>query len=290
MAATPTNGMIAGIYNGWVAKRDSNGYPKGVVADPNSPGTNVVLSPYRIKYPISLTPPTPNRRLATRVGGQAPRGQRDLGMSSLGTFPIEMDSYDETFHALVSGSAVDVSTVSEWAVTSPNVQKVTLPKFILGMSIGYLTEAGNPEFLTAIFHNVQIRPVMPSGSQSDGENPNPMRYEVVPDVSSRTGIGRLYSAMAMSVQENSDMSMMIRYSKEIFLATYIKDGTATTFTLPFLPTSSDATGAAANSITNNGSTQAVTSVNTSTGVVTLSAAGTSGHIVVTAFPTDYVTP
>jgi len=288
MPAVATNGMVAGIYNGWLHKRDSNGYPKGTAADPNVVANGSVLAPYRLKYPISFTPPAPSRRLATRVGGMAVRGQLDLGVSSLGTMQMEMDSFDETFHGLISNTAADVSTVSEWAMTSPNVKEATLSKFILGLTTGYLTEAGNAEFLTIIFHNVQIRPIMIGGSQGDGVNPNPLQYEIVPDTSSRTGIGRLYSGTGLSVAENSDIAMMIRYSKEIVVTTFVKDGTASTFTLPYLPTTSDATGAASNSITNNGVTQAVTSVNTATGLVTLTTAGTAGHIVVAATPTEWV--
>lgn len=288
MPSAATDGMIAGIYNGWIAKRDSNGYPKGTAADPDAPTAGQVLSPHRFSFPISFTPPAPSRRLATRVGGQTVRGQRDLGLSSLGTFQIGLDSFDETFHALVAGSVVDVSTVDGWAITSPNVQKASLPKFVMGISVGYLTANGANEYITLIFHNVQIGPALFSGSQGDGENPNPLTYEVVPDLSARTGIGRLYSTMTGIAEGNSDIATMNRASREIALATFIRNGTATSFTLPFRPTSSLATGVAGNSITNNGVTQSVASVNTATGLVTLTTAGTSGDVVVIAYPTEWV--
>ena len=284
------NGMIAGIYNIWIAKRTSAGYPMGTAATPDSPSTNTQYPAHRAKYPVSFTPPSPSRDLAQRIGGQALRGNRDLGITGYGTGTLVMDGYDETFHALVSGSSVDTSTISGWSMTAPNVQKPSLQKFVMGLSAGFQNEDGTEEFLTMIYNNVQIRPVFPSSSQSGGVNPNPLSYEVVVDVSSRNGLGRLYSASGLTVQENSDVAIAIRYTKEIYVVTYVGDNSATTTTLPFRPTSSDNTGAATNSITVAGATQSVTSVNTGTGVVTFSSAPASGAIVVIGYPTAYVAP
>jgi hypothetical protein len=72
--------------------------------------------------------------------------------------------------------------------------------------------------------------------------------------------------------------------------TFIGNAAATTTTLPYLPTSSDATGAATNSITVAGATTAVTSISTSTGVVTFASAPASAAIAVIAYPTAYVAP
>jgi hypothetical protein len=284
------NGMIAGIDYAWIAFRDSNGYPKGTLLTPDTPSTNTVYGAYRFKHPISYAPPTPTRELATRRGGGGIRGQRDLGLSDLGAGTIVFDAFDEAFHAYVSGSLVNTTTMTGWSMTTPNVQKGTLPSFVLGITIGFTNESGTQEFLTVIYNNVQIRPVMPASGDSGGTNPNPLTYEVVVDVSARYGIGRLYSASGMSVQENSDISVRIRYSREIYLVTFIGNNSATTTTLPFKPTSSDATGAATNSITVAGATTAVTSVATATGLVTFASAPASAAIVVIAYPTSYVTP
>lgn len=286
MAAT--NGLVAGIYHMWIAFRDSSGYPMGQNTTPNSPSNGSTYHAFKCKHPVQYTPPTPTRELATRRGGQAWRGQRDLGISDLGLATIQTDSFDEQLHAYISGSSVDTSTMSGWHMTSQNAQNPDLPSFVLGLSIGFTTEDGSNEFLTAIYHNVQIRPRVPGASQSGGENPNPTEYEIVPNTSSRTGIGRLYSATSLSVTENNDVMMMIRYTSPIFVSTFIGNNSATTATFAYRPVSSDATGAATNSITSNGSTLAVTSVSTTTGVVTFASAPASAAKVVLALPTNYV--
>lgn len=284
------NGMIAGIYNIWIAKRTTAGYPMGTAATPDSPTVNTQYAAYRAKYPVSFTPPTPTRETAVRAGGQAYRGTRDLGLSGLNTGSLVMDGYDETFHALVSGSSVDTTTLTGWSMTAPNTQKPSLPQFVMGVSKGFQNEDGTVEYLTTIFNSVQIRPTMPSGSQGGGTNPNPLTYEVVVDTSTRTGIGRLYSASGLAVSEDSDVAISIRYTREIYVVTFIGNAAATTTTLPYLPTSSDATGAATNSITVAGATTAVTSISTSTGVVTFASAPASAAIAVIAYPTAYVAP
>jgi len=285
---TATNGMIAGIYNGWIAFRDSNGYPIGTETAPDDVSNGTTTHAYRIKHPISIGAPDITREIATRKGGQAIRGQRQLGVGNIGPFEMVLDAFDEQFHAYVSASAVDETTMTGWAITAPNTKKGVLPKFVLGMTVGFETEGGAAEYMNYIYSNVQIDPVIPGGSQDGGENPNPLTYQVTPDFSLRTGLGRLLSGMSLSVAEDSDLMIAVRNDKPITLTTYVDDNAAGTFTLGYRPTSDDETGAAENSITKNGTTTAVTSVAKTTGLVTQVAAGTAGDIWVVAYPTDYV--
>ena len=285
---TAANGMIAGIYSGWIAFRDSNGYPIGTETDPDDVSNGTTTHAYRIKHPISIGAPDITREIATRKGGQAIRGQRQLGVGNIGPFEMVLDAFDEQFHAYVSASAVDETTMTGWAITAPNTKKGVLPKFVLGMTVGFETEDGAAEFLNYIYSNVQIDPVIPGGGQDGGENPNPLTYQVTPDYSLRTGLGRLLSGMSLSVAEDSDLMIAVRNDKPITLTTYVDDNAAGTFTLGYRPTSDDETGAAENSITKNGATTAVTSVSKTTGVVTQVAAGDAADIWVAAYPTDYV--
>lgn len=286
MAAT--NMLVAGIYYLWIAFRDSDGYPEGSNTTPNTRTVNTAYHAYRVKHPVSFTPPAPSYETATRRGGMKLVGQRDLGLSDYGVGTIVLDSFDEQFHAYITETSVDTSTMSGWDITTAGDTESARPQLIVGLTIGVTTEAGTDEFMTVIFHNATIRPAKPASSQEGGVNPNPLSYELVPNVSSRTGIGRLYSAMAFNIVENNDTFMLVRHDDPIFVSTYIANGVATTFVLAYRPTSSDATGAANNSITNEGATLAVTSVNTTTGVVTFSAAPTSGNRIIVAFPTRYV--
>lgn len=283
-----SNGMVAGFYHMWLSTRDSNGYPKGQNSTPDSVTNKTLYTPLKVRHPVSYTPATPTREVAQRRGGQAMRGQRSMGVSSYGAGTIVLDAYDEVLHALVSRSAVDTTTVTGWSMTSQNAGEPDPPSLIIGMSIGFSNISGAKEFLTGIFHSAQLPPAMPGASQDGGVNPNPLTYEIVVDSAARTGMGLLFSATALNVEENTDTFTLIRYSDPIFVTTWIADGTETTFTLPYLPLTSDATGGATNLISKDGVKTAVTSVNTTSGVVTLTAPGTAGDIWIVAYPTRYV--
>jgi hypothetical protein len=287
----PDKGMIAGAFHGWVARRTSTGFPMGVLATPEAPVAGSTYNAYRIVGYVENTAPEATIEEATRVAGQSVKGKRQLGISDLGSLTLTLSDYDESFHAMVTDSLVDETTMTDWPTTSPNFNLASRPQLILCMTTGFQTDSGDNQYANYLYHNVQIAPVIPGGSQSGGVNPNPMVYTVTPSKSSRTGLGRLYSAAALNVVDDSDIMQVIRTQAPIFVTTFIKDAADTTIQLPYLPTSSGATGAAGNSIVDDvGATLAVTSVVTTTGIVTLAAAGVSGHKVVVGFQTDYVTP
>lgn len=286
MAAT--NGLVAGMYYVAIARRDSNGYPMGSLVTPDSPSNGTVYASYLVNHPVGYTPASPTRDVAGSHGGQKQGPQRDLGVSAYGTGTITLAHFDEGFHALVSGSLVDTTIMTAWNTTTQNVRNAALPQFILYVYLGFTTAAGAIEFLTTVYHNVQIQPVMPSGSQAGGSNPNPLAYTFVPNVSPRTGMGRLLSASSLSVTDNTDMMTQYRYSAPIYVVTYVDDNSTGSYIFPYRPVSSDATGAASNSISKDGVTQAVTSVSTTTGVVTQIAAGAAATKWVTALPTNFV--
>jgi hypothetical protein len=289
MAATAETGMIAGFYDGWVWFRDSNGYPMGTLSTPDAPVVNTVYTPFRLPGPVEVTPPTISRETATSKGGQRIRNKRVLGVNDISDFTFTLSDYSETFNAMISGTTVDVTTLTNVATTAPNTGLTEPPQMGIAFAIGYQTDDGDNQTLTFMFHNVQISNSIPKGSQAGGENPNPLQYTVTPTRSSRTALGHLYSTTALNVTDDKDILSIYRHEYPLFLTTYVANGAATTFTLPYLPISNDATGAATNSLTKLGAITAVTSVNIATGVVTLTGAGTTGDIWVAGTPTAFAT-
>lgn len=283
----PTSGMIAGAYNIMIATRDSSGYPVGQNATPDTKVQNTVYSPYKAKYMVSFTPPEPTLAIATRRGGMAQRGKRYLGVEDFGEFEITMDGFDETFHALISDTTVDSTTLTGWSTTALNAGLARPPKLCLLMTAGYTDDTGDI-YLNVFFNNVTIAPRPVGSSQEGGVNPNPLTYTVVPDTSSRRVDGRLYSALTnQPVRDNSDIGWHVKQTYEMAFSTFIGNAAATTFTLPYKPIYSDVTGALNNSITVNGTSTAVTTISTATGVVTFSAAPAANAVVVVTYPTAF---
>jgi hypothetical protein len=290
MALTAGPGATAAGYHAWVARRDTVGYPKGTLATPDTPVNGTVYGAYKLNDVISATSPTMDRIIATFRAGQKFKGNRVIGVQDATPFDLVLDTFDEVFHSYITGAVADVATMSGAVLSAPNSGNASPPQFVLGVVTGFQERStGTNYFMTLIYPNVQFRAPWMNVSQQGGENPGALTYQVIPTISTHTGIGRLYSGTALAVTDNKDVAFAMRGLHPYMVATYVDDGSTGSFTLPYLPTSALATGADTNSIAKNGTTLAVTSVSITTGVVTQTAAATGGDIIVVAYQTDFAT-
>ena len=277
MAAAADAGFIAGAFYGWLARRTSSsytpgaGYPMGSLATPDSPSVDTVYSAYKLVGVVETGIPAPTRELASARGGLVIMGQRAMGVSDFGSFDLTLAYHDETVQQMCGGSAVDVTTHGNLAITAPNTGNANLNQLILGICVGIQTDSGDNQFLTMVFGNVQITYPQISAGQDSGVNPRPVTCTVVPSLSDRVGWGMLYSATGLSVQNDADMVTYVRYTYPMHLVTYIDNGSTGGFTLPYLPTSNEASNAT-NVVLESGAKSNPTSINTGTGAVAMTAA------------------
>lgn len=288
MAITATPNMVSAIYTMWIHMRDSSGYAVGSNPAPNTKVNNTVYNGYRVPYLVSFTPPQETFETADERYGQQIGVRRDLGVSSLGQGSVEVSRMDETLFALIRRTAVDVTTNTETAAVSHNAGQALGPQMIIGISVGADSDTYGSQYYTYVFHNSVLKIRMPGSKLTGGQNPNTITLDIVPSRSLRSASGRLFSATSLSVVDNSDDFTLYRHPYQLYLSTFVKDGTATTFKPLYLPISSDITGTANNSFTNNGVTAAVTSFSVTTGVVTNTAAGSAADIEEVFYPTAYV--
>ena len=98
---------------------------------------------------------------------------------------------------------------------------------------------------------------------------------------------------AINIANDLDIMTVYKTQHPISVTSFIGDGTVGTtggneLPLPYLPTTSDATGAATNVITKDGAVATVGSVATATGLVTYSSVPTSATENVLVYPTNFV--
>jgi hypothetical protein len=282
-------GFLAGNFHGWVAIVDSDGYPMGTLQTPDSPVNGTVYNPLKIEL-SSNTTPTPTIDIAQFRHGQSIIGQRALGTSDFGTFQIELAAYNEDFNRLIGGSAVDEATASGLNITAPNTGNADLPQLMLGIAYGYQLDSGTNKHLTVIYTNVQISPVIPSVGQEGGVNPGALTYDVTPSQATRTPAGLLFSATSLAVQDNKDVSIAFNYADPITIATWSDDGSATTITVAYRPTSGAVDGSI-NIFTDEGVEDSanVSAFSTTTGATTHTAADAGDRRVI-LYPTNFVAP
>ncbi|MBE2268600.1 MAG: hypothetical protein IAE80_10260 [Anaerolinea sp.] len=283
-------GHIAGFYHALFCLRDSSGYPFGTLTDPDNAANGTTTHAHKLIAPVEASALTFERESAAFRGGQTLLGRRQLGISDIGAFEITLSAFDEAFHALISGSAVDTSIASANSVTTPNALRADPPQGMLLLTLGFQTTAGVNKYITYAYPNVQISEASAgAASQDGGENPLPTRYTVTVSRAERTIFGLPYSATALDAADDADLFVRYVTAKPVSVTTYKAAAGATTFTLGYRPASSDHAGVR-NVWTKNGAGAHadVTGVNTTTGAVTINAAG-AGDVWVAVYETDFAT-
>lgn len=288
-----SSNFVYGLYYLQIGFRSSAGYFMGQISTPDAPTVNTTSHSYVVFNPVSFEHPSPTRTEWTDFGGQSIRAQKLGGVESLGSGTFTLSEYDNTLHAMIASTAIDTTTVTDWEQTPSNINAVNLPAFLMIVStksqvVNDVTGVVSDKWNHWVYPNVQIAVNPPNASQSGGVNPNPVSFTYTPSFSGRRWDGRTFLAASPTVVGNKDMRYQIVSDYPLTGTTYIRNGAATTFSLGYRPKASTATGTADNSVTNQGVTEAVTSISTTTGLVTMSAAGTSGHIVNVVYETEYV--
>jgi hypothetical protein len=292
MALVAATGMVAGAFYVQVAKRNSNGYPMGTVADPEVVAADTTTSSLLIGSLDAFTPPAPTTEFAIDRGGQALRGSIALGNSATGTPSITLSEFDETLNALIKDTAADVTSVDGWLMSAGNVQQKIFPQLITMVTTKILNiDNGSEYFLTWVFHNSQWQQASgPGASQASGVNPNPVTYNLNLSMSQRNFTGvPLSESSGMQVVDGTDAWTLVRSRWPIALTTYVADGVETDFILGYRPVfSTVTTGNVDNSFTIAGVATAPTSCDTTTGVVVIAAAGSAQDIHVAAYQTKFI--
>lgn len=276
-----------------VAKRDSNGYPVGVAANPDSPTNDTVYGAYVVDGLMDLTPGVPTNPVVTNLGGQKIISRTRMPAQDYGAPSFQLSQRDETFEALVTKSAVDVATNTTRAIRGMNLAQRVWDQFVVMFSILVTnSETGLPQWDHYYYLNAEIAKTADAPATQvtgDATNPNPLAYQLDLSLSLRDITGELISGLATAVQDNTDAGGYFRTNNPVHLVTYVADGTETDFDLPYLPLSSTVTvNASSNHMTINGTVTAAASANTSTGNVGLSGAGSAADKVVLTYETNFV--
>lgn len=280
-------GSFAGFYQAFVCKRNTNGFPVGQAADPESIANSTPLHAYHLFNPVEATVPTPDFQQANFKGGQKYLGIRPLGVGAVAPFDLTLTGQDEKFNQLIGGG-FDETLASLTGISVPNTNKTVRPQLMLGLTIGFDNEEGEHIFVTSFYLNVTILPSYFAANQNAGENPNPLSYRVFPQMSLRTPFGILFEDTTLNVQENKEFVLYWRTDYPVSLTTYVAAAADTQFTLGYLPKYADI-GGETNIFTLNGDEAGdeINTVSTSTGVVGFDSAYGNGDIYVSAYQTEF---
>lgn len=280
-----------------IFKTTEEGYAAGNVADPDnvSSASEIVTSgALYVPYIIDFDSPQPTYSELSERSGQRVRMKVQTGVSDISSFTTNssrfIDELTDLSHDVGTNTTFWSGATIGGAELSPTIFNNL--GLVLFQQIYVPTGAGvESQYAAYIYPSTQIVQGQPGGSQAEGENPNPIPWTITPSSGSVFPTGTDLADIS-NVGYESGQTLMVKIVRpekfHIQTAWLSGDVGDVTFKLDYLPTSSDATSGGDNLVTINGVVSAVTSVNTTTGVVTLSSPGTEGDIVVVMYPTNFV--
>ena len=288
-ALIASSGQKIGAYYMLIAKRNRDGYPVGVVPDPETIANGTTMQPLLVTSITNFTPEKPTTSRVTNFGGQRIISQTLLGKNDLGTASFELSEYDERLIPLITNTVLDTTTIEGWAMTASNPDQTKFPRFFVIIGSRFTdTTTGFDMWMSRVYHNCQIEEADSGGiSQADGTNPNPLTYNIIPSKSTRDFMGRTFSSSSgLFVTNASESVTRVRSLYALAFTSFKAAAASTTYKTGYRPVYDTATGAVNNSITKNGATFPATSLSTLTGDVVFSA-GADADMHTLVYPTEF---
>lgn len=275
---------ITGVFAQFMFRSD-DGYPMGTSTSPNSVANGTTTSAYVTKAFLGFQIGQNTLDRVTLKGSQSVIAKVPIGIGDYGVSTLDLALDNETLNAYLNRSSVDNSTVDGWVMSAPNMAQFDFPPMVMAIQ-GRFTNADNgaSQWKSLLYHNVQItRSTIPGFGQVEGEvtNPNPVQFSVDSTISGNV-LGLGFGSTSLNVVSDNDTFTEIRTPNPLAFTSYVADGAAGSFTLPFTPVYSDADGATNNLILKNGVQSSVDSINTGTRAVAYSGA-TAGDVFTVAY-------
>lgn len=284
MAGT-SRGNVYNFVGAFVWRRNSLGLATGQL-DPDSLTPGTTSHAYRIYGPITATLPDVTFKSFEFVGGGTWEGKADGGLESVGDGELQVSQMDGGLEALLQGGSVDTTSLANTSIWSNNSLQPS-PRDVGLMLIAQIQDrsvaVGQTRYVHFIYPSVQMRTKSNNLTQDGGTNPSPMTLIFKPQKATTFPTGIAFGAN-QGWYENSEFSYRHSTQYPFALTTYVQNGSGSTFTTQFKPFYSTVTGGNTdNWYTVNGVATAPTSHSTSTALLTLAAAGTSGQLAIAMY-------
>lgn len=273
---------------------DDNGIAVGQL-NPDSLGSPPLTSHAKeIFGPITGTLPSASQVTATFRGGGRAEGRAAMGLQEVGEGSLNLSQVDADLMALLSGANVDSTSMTNVQIfgrdnTRPSAVQGGL-MLILRRQVRSGASAGKNKYATIVYPLVEARLSFNSLTQEGGQNPTPATLTFQPSVGQRFPTGVAFNSN-QGWYNNEEFEYVLFSEYGFALTAFIGDGTATSYTLAYRPVYNTVTSGLTNQwFARDGALVAPSSVNVSTGVVTLAGAGSSGQRHVAFYQTAYQTP
>lgn len=247
-------------------------YGMGTLITPNAPTNNTVYNPLVVPSVVSYAAANDTVQTAYSYAGQKTRGKRDMGVSQLGDGTLTLSEFDDAFDALVMGYLIDTATATSERIAGHNVNRGKALRLLLAFSPAATPVNGLTNFDTIYTWGTLRRGALGT-NQGTGSNPNNRAYTLTKFTVTRNPWGQLFSADPTAVGTLDDEKIVYSDAPQMS-STFIADGTATTWLLPYAPEYTEHAGAW-NKFYKNGVEAKASISGISGSTITLSGAGSA---------------
>jgi hypothetical protein len=279
-------GYGAGLQTALIYLVNDDGYPTGQVATLNNGSTsNAYYLPDVRTAQIAFADAT----VVDVTGGDKPRlASFNFGGRQLSQFDIVCPLIDPALVALLSGSTVD-TTNQKFEQYSTNTNR-DLPRVggVILQQRFQEKDGGASKIRSLVIPRAELT-IKTGGFEFQA--PADVTITVNPLMATRSANGIPFSSLGMGLEDNRVDHYEIISGKRLHLVVLRGNGTATTVTGAYRPTSADTSHTnGSNWLAINGVGTALSSVNTATAVFTFSTAPSAGAYAAILYETDFVTP
>lgn len=280
----------AGLYGAQIFKM-SNGYSYGQLSDADiadtTPAETLVSPALDVFHVATLGNASSPAIYANKFWGQQFQGKKFLGRGEIPDYLLGLAMDDPRVEYLVSGVAENATTMSGAYFGGQNLAPQTLND--IGIIVTEGADRTNPTTgaVESGFNHWFLMGTLDrndneiAGIQSSTTNPTVINYGVATQNFAALPNGELISSFSVGYTFTTRFCIWTPY-KRMRLTTIVWDGTDTTFTLTELPLLNATATTSFNRYTAAGTLTALTSIDTSTGVVdpagSAPAAGTVAHL------------
>ena len=220
-------------------------------------------------------------------GGDRLGSLLSFATSSLASFDLTVDALDPNLVALIEQSTQN-TTSTVFTKTAVNSDRAAPSSMGVCVAQRGVQSDGTPVYKHTFIPKAQVVIKMPGGTFR-GEAL--VTITITPQKGTKMHTGQSYGSTGLNFGLANDTTdhYIWTSSYPLHITTFKSDGAATTFITAYRPVSSTITlNGTDNEMVKNTTATALSSISTTTGVATLSAAGTAGDLHVLTYSTNYV--
>lgn len=281
-----TVGHVAGLAHIQFWRIDSAGRMMGQ-STTIPPTSNTTVSAYKHPSPTSFDVSNPERTRVDLRGGDTIQGSLYFGANTPVTGSFSTETVDSILFNLAEGTLTDTTTVSGWEIFGTDDQNPAVNTLGCCVTMRWQSRDTGTDGTNLWLNQIMLLQMSPGVPPARFQSVDEGSIAVTAIPMSRFPNGVAFGAN-QGFYNNKTSVLEIVTTNPLAFTTYIADGVSTSFTVPYLPVSSTVTAATEpNYMAINGTETAPSAISTTTGEVTLAAAGSSDDVVSIMYATDF---